>query len=214
MKRRLFIPGVLSVVALVGFGVAPLRSRARDSTTRVPVHMVVTVEAKHGTDVPVVTAEDVMVFQGKDRDPVTGWVPLQGDRAGLELFLLVDDAINTGLGAQLEDLRGFIMSQPPTTAIGVGYMRDGTVDILQNLTNDHMLAANAVRLPMGVSGAIGSPYLSIVDLIKRWPEGAVRREMLVVSDGIDRFGGTGPANPYVDTAIERAQRAGIIIYAI
>jgi hypothetical protein len=37
---------------------------------------------------------------------------------------------------------------------------------------------------------------------------------LVVSDEIDRFGGVGPANPYVDTAIEQAQRAGIIIYAI
>jgi len=29
-----------------------------------------------------------------------------------------------------------------------------------------------------------------------------------------RFGGVGPTNPYVDTAIEQAQRAGVIIYAI
>jgi hypothetical protein len=54
----------------------------------------------------------------------------------------------------------------------------------------------------------------VVDLIKRWPEGAVRREMLMVSDGIDRFGGGGPSNPYVDSAIEEAQRAGVIIYSI
>ena len=118
------------------------------------------------------------------------------------------------LGPQLDDLGRFINSQPDTTMIGVAYMRDGTADIAQNLTSEHAQAAKALRLPLGTVGAMASPYLSIGDLIKRWPEGKVRREMLVVSDGIDRFGGVGPANPYVDTAIERAQRAGIIIHAI
>jgi hypothetical protein len=128
--------------------------------------------------------------------------------------LLVDDVANTSLGSQLDDLRSFILSQPPTTAFGVGYMRDGTVDIVQNLTDDHTLAARALRLPLGITGAMASPYLSLGDLIKRWPESPVRREILMVTDGIDRFGGVGPANPYVDTAVEQAERAGIIMYAI
>jgi hypothetical protein len=146
---------------------------------------------------------------------VTDFLPLQGDHAGLEFFVLLDDAsLPTSLGPQLEDLRRFVSSQPETTAIGIGYMRDGTVDIVQNLTTDHAQAAKSLRLPLGNAGAMASPYLSIGDLIKRWPESKVRREMLVVSDGIDRFGGVGPANPYVDTAIEQAQRAGIILYAI
>ena len=34
------------------------------------------------------------------------------------------------------------------------------------------------------------------------------------SDGIDRYYGSGPSDPYVDTAIEQAQRAGITIYSI
>jgi hypothetical protein len=38
--------------------------------------------------------------------------------------------------------------------------------------------------------------------------------MIVVSDGIDRLGGTGLGNPYVDEAIAEAQRAGVIIYSI
>ncbi len=54
----------------------------------------------------------------------------------------------------------------------------------------------------------------MVDLIKRSPEGSVRREILMISDGIDRFAGSGPNNPYVDSAIEEAQRAGIIICSI
>src|SRR5262249_19682258 len=60
------------------------------------------------------------------------------------------------------------------------------------------------------------PYLSLVDLLKRWPhgEGPMRREILMISDGVDRVYGNGPANPYVDTAIEEAQRTGVIVYSI
>jgi hypothetical protein len=216
MRKRHFILGLLSAVAALAVGSSPANSREPASPVTVPAHMVVTVEAKHGTEVPVVRREEVMVYQGHDRNraEVTGWLPLQGDHAGLEMFVLLDDASNVDIGPQLEDLRRFIASQPTTTSIGVGYMRDGAVDIAQNLTTEYAQAAKAVRLPLGNIGALASPYLSIVDLIKRWPESHVRREILLLSDGIDRFGGVGPGNPYVDSAIERAQRAGVIIYSI
>jgi hypothetical protein len=178
------------------------------------VHVVVTVEARHGTNIPVINRDDVMVYQGHDRDQVTGWLPLQGDHAGLQLFLLIDDAASNSLNSQLQDLREFINSQPATTAVGVGYMRDGTVEIAQNPTTDHAQAAKSLRLPMGDPGASPSPYFSVTDLIKRWPETPARREILMISDGIDRFYGGGPSDPYVDAAIEQAQRAGIIIYSI
>lgn len=213
MRNRYFAFAVVFVLAALAFSSHTVESRVPAAST-VPVQMVVTAEARHGTDVPVIKREDVTVNQGRERVQVTDWVPLEGEHAALQLFVLVDDASGATLGAQLEDLRRFILSQPPSTAIGVGYMRDGTVDILQNLTGDHALAAKALRLPLGTAGALASPYLSIGDLIKRWPESPVRREILMVSDGIDRFGGVGPANPYVDTAIEQAQRAGVIIYAI
>jgi len=213
MRNRYFAFAVVFVLAALAFSSHTVESRVPAAST-VPVHMVVTAEARHGTDVPVITREDVTVNQGRERVQVTDWVPLEGEHAALQLFVLMDDASGATLGAQLEDLRRFILSQPPSTAIGVGYMRDGTVDILQNLSGDHALAAKALRLPLGTAGALASPYLSIGDLIKRWPESPVRREILMVSDGIDRFGGVGPANPYVDTAIEQAQRAGVIIYAI
>ena len=97
--------------------VRPIAAQEAASSSGVPVHMVVTVEARHGTNVPVINREDVMVYQGHDRDKVTDWVPLQGDHAGLELFVLIDDASNTSLGSQLEDLRQFINAQPATTKI-------------------------------------------------------------------------------------------------
>jgi hypothetical protein len=207
----------LRLVLVPAAGLAlSLALRAQEGApTGVPAHLVVTVEARHGKDVPVIHREDVMAYQGKERGTVTDWLPLQGDHAGLEFFVLLDDASSTSLGSQLEDIRQFIFGQPATTSIGVGYMRDGTVDIVQNLTTDHAAAAKSLRLPFGSTGAISSPYFSVVDLLKRWPEGAVRREILMVSDGIDRYGGGGPAeDPYVNSAIEAAQKAGVIVFTI
>src|SRR6202045_3907419 len=211
MIRRFAFAALVIASAVLTLGSLCVRSQEAEM---VPVHMVVTVEARHGGQVPVVRHEDVTVYQGRNRAQVTDWVPLQGERAGLQLFVLLDDSLDTSIGSQLEDLRQFILSQPPTTLVAVGYMRDGTVDTTQNFTDDHVQAAKALRLPLGNVGAFASPWLSIGDLIGRWPETPVRREILVVSDGIDRFGGVGPANPYVDTCIEQAQKAGIIIYAI
>jgi hypothetical protein len=206
----------LEVLLVIGSIVAApgMLAGQQPSATGTPVHMVVTAEARHGTDVPVIQREDVMVFQGRDRVKTADWIPLQGDHAALELFLLLDDASDTNLGSQLDYLRQFINSQPATTMIGVGYMRNGTVEIAQNLTADHSLAAKSLRLPLGMAGVNASPYFSVSDLIKRWPEAPVRREILMVSDGIDRYGPGGASDPYVDEAVQQAQRAGIVIFSI
>jgi hypothetical protein len=228
MKVNKFMFGSVLAIAMLMMCSRPVLSRGPSTTTTVPAEMVVTVEATHGTEVPAVSREDVVVFQGRERDEVKDWIPLQGENSRLELFLLLDDASQTSLGSRLEDLRQFINSQPPTTALGLGYMRNGVVDFVEPFTTDHAKVANSLRLPIGNVGAMANPYLSIVDVIKqwptnppgqqalmnRWPDVPVRHEILVVSDGIDRMGGTGLANPYVDEAIVEAQHAGVIIYAI
>jgi hypothetical protein len=228
MRRHSFIPAVLLALAVLLLGTRPAHPGAPRATTTVPVQMVVTVGANHGKDVPAVSREDVQVYQGHDRDEVKDWIPLQGDNAKLELFILLDDATRADLGAQLEDLRRFVLEQPPTTEIGLGYMRNGVVDVAHRFTTDHAKVAETIRIPLGEAGAMASPYLSIVDSIKRWPTDSIghqvlmnrwpdipiRHEILVISDGIDRFGGTGIGNPYVDAAIVEAQRAGVIVYAM
>jgi hypothetical protein len=177
----------------------------------VPVQMVVTVEARHGDAVPALKREDFAVAQPKESFQVTDAVPLVGNNAALELYLLIDDASSFRLGSQLDDIRHFIEAQPPSTAIGVGYMQYGTVQTVEALTRDHARAAKTLRLPMGVAS---SPYLSLNDLIKRWPKSAARREVIMVTSGADPLGGNGSIDPYLDTAIAAAQRAGVIVSAI
>jgi hypothetical protein len=181
-----------------------------------PAKMIVTANVEKGKRVPDIQKEDVSVKKGKDPLQVTEWVAAQGDRAGLELFILIDDASTSNLGVQLEDLRKFINAQPATTSVGVGYARNATVEIRQNFTTDHAQAAKALRLPLGSAGSYGSAYLSAIDLMKRWPETANRREILLVADGIDRAHRSRNAlfNPDVDTAAAVAQRTGTIVHSI
>jgi len=193
----------------------PALSQPASTSGGVPVNMVVTVEARHGGHPGPVTQQDVMVFEGKTRDQVTSWVPAQGEHAQLDLFILLDDSAGLSLGSQLGDIREFINSQSGTTRIGVAYMQNGSAQIVQNLTEDHAQAAKSLRLPLGVAGVNASPYFALSDLVKRWPNSGPRREVVMVSDGIDRYyGGADLQDPYVATAIDDAQRAGIVVYAI
>jgi hypothetical protein len=180
-----------------------------------PVRVVVTAEPQHGSNPPVINRDDVMVFEGKDRDTVTDWVPAQAEQGALEYFVLIDDGANPSLGTQLEDIRKFIDAQPPSTATGIAYMQNGIARVEQRPTNDHALAEKALRLPLGVRGVNASPYISLSDLIKHWPPSNARHEVLMVSDGIDYLYGYGDfQDPYLDAAISEAQRTGVLVSAI
>jgi len=199
--------------AVFAMGGTLLLAREDVPSPAVPIQLTVTVEARHGKEVPVLKQGDVMVFQKNERLRVTDLIPCQGERAALELFILIDDASGMSLASQFNDLRQFIETQPAATSIGIGYMRNGTVEVVQNLSPDHPKAAKALRLPLGYPGVMPSPFLALSDLIKRWPASPARHEVLLVTSGIDPLGG-GIANPYLDAAIEHAQRAGIVVYSI
>lgn len=199
------------IAAAILMGGVLLLARDDASSSAVPVKTLVTVEALHGKDVPVINREDVMVHQGPNRLRVTDWVPAQTRDVGVDLFLLIDEACGTELGSYLEDLRDFINAQPATTRIGVGYLSN-RAEIRQHITADHAQAAKAVRIPIGIVGA--SPYISLSDLIKQWPEDRQVREVLLVSNGNEPSEGWFLSSPFVDAAIKDAQRAGIVVDTI
>jgi hypothetical protein len=185
------------------------------NTNGTPVHMIVTVEPRKGSEVQVVNREDVLVFEKKNRDQVTGWIPAQGDHAGLEFFVLIDDGSSPALGTQLGDIKNFIAELPTTARVGVAYMQNGTARIAQDLTSDHDLAAKAIRLPLGYFSANAGPYFSLSDLVKRWPPDDNRHEVIMITSGADPYYGNGDTqDPYLMAAIHDCQRAGVIVSAI
>ncbi len=199
---------------LIGFswGISSWSAQQSASGT-VPVSTIVSVEARHGKDIPFVNREDVRVFEGRNRLQVTDWIPLQGDQSSFELFVLIDDASNTNLASQFEDMRHFMNAQPPATAIAVGYIQNGTVRVVQNFTKDHAAAGKALRFPLGFGAGGSSPYLSVTDAIKRWPGSPARHEILLISNGMDPLQ-PGTTDSYLDQAVSQAQRTGTQISAI
>jgi len=210
---------IQSVIAMAAIAAALPLHAVEPTKATVPVTMTVTANVANNKRMPEISQQDVVVTQGKERLKVRGWVPAQGQYAGLDLFILIDDASDPNLGMHLDDLKTFINAQPSTTLVGVGYMRNATVQIVQDLTTDHAAAAKALRLPLGSGGAYASPYLSVIDLMKRWPSADRRREILMVTDGIDRARRTLPGrglriNTDVDSASDVAMRTGTIIHTI
>ena len=237
--------GLLSVCCILALSARIGHSQGKAVPSTVQVHMVITDQAfNDNSEVPVLRQDNVQVRVGKDAVKVEHLIPAQGDSAALQLFVLIDDTCETtALGNNLNDLRDFINTQPSSTMVGVAYLSNATIQVAQNLTPDHAAAAKALRLPRGSSSAMDSPYLSLISLVKSWPQQKVRRQVLMISDGIDRLrgentGSTGafgpspraarggrPAAPAprttmptvssdADTASTASQRYGVVVHSI
>jgi hypothetical protein len=233
MKNSKVVFGLL--ISFFGLILAPPMARSQEKTAlgAVQVHVVITNEAVRGEgDAPALEAGDVKVTQGKTPLPVKQLIRAQGDNAALQLCILIDDTLGSGIGNILDDVRDFINAQPASTVIAVGYMSNATVNTVQNFTADHALAAKAVRIPRGTLSTMDSPYLSLISLVKGWPQQNVRREVVMVTDGIDRLRGNQPAasrlgpnfgpvyhsmpimSPDVSSASEISQRYNVIVYSL
>ena len=179
----------------------------------VSVTTVVTVLGPKFTPPPAISKDDLTVYEGKQKRDINSWVPAQGDKAALELAIVIDDADSSDLGIQFNDITSFIKSLPKTTGVAIFYASNGTVQAASQFNTDHDAVVKALRMPFGRGAAYSSIYLSLMDLISRWPVTGARREILLLSDGIDRFRGD-PFSPDVPAAVEKAQKAGIIIHTL
>ena len=193
MKNRKVLLGLLGTMCTLAIGSQIASAQEKTAASTAEVHVVITDMAlQSDSELPRLRQGEVMVKQGKTSLQVTQLIPAQGDNAALQLMILIDDTLNSAVGGNLNDLKEFIKAQPPSTVIGVGYMSNAGVNIVQNFTADHELAVKAVRLPRGAFSTMDSPYLSLISLVKGWSQQKVRREVLMLSDGIDRLRGETP----------------------
>jgi hypothetical protein len=225
--------GIFILLSSLTVATHSMSSQEKASPATVQVHAVITVEAQRDEgEVPSLQQGDVKVKQGKNFLNVTQLIPARGENDALQTFILIDDTLDSRIGNNLNDLRDFINAQSASTVIGIGYMSNATVNVVQNFTPDHALAAKAVRLPIGKLSTMDSPYLSLISLVKGWNQQKVRREVLMVTDGIDRLRGEQPSvsrlgpsfgtvyhsmptmSPDVNSASEISQRYNVIVYSI
>ena len=184
----------------------------------VQTQTVVTVIPKSGDQILTIPENQVQANVGGKNARITNWTPLRGEQSGLQIVVLIDGSARSGLSLQYKDLQSFVKTLPDGAQVGVAYMQNGRAVMAQNITPDRNLAANAFRLTTGIPGGSASPYFCLSDLVKNWPSGNTtdRREVLMITDGVDLYYGRSydPNDPYVQTAITDAQKAGIIVHSI
>jgi VWFA-related protein len=211
MMKKISLSRLALIVGLLGlaFGPSVTSALAAEPGT---VNLTVTAVGKKDTSAPIVNKDDVRLFLNKERTQIADWK--HGEK--LYLAVVIDDSLESSIANQWGDLKEFLNAQPNTTYVSVSYARNGGVQLAQDFTNNHELAAKALRLPLGNGGAFTSPYLAILDLMKRWPSSPDRRSILLISSGIDYFrgGGFGPKSPDLDSTIERAQKQNINVWTI
>jgi hypothetical protein len=195
METLKAVLGFLGAILGLTCGALLIDAQEKTASSTVQVHMVITSEGlSDNAELGILRPENIQVKQGKDILKVTSLIPARGDNAALQLFILIDDTCDSGIGNNLNDLRDFINAQAPATVVGVAYMSNAAIQIAQNFTADHAAAAKAVRLPRGTLSSMDSPYLSLISLVQSWPEQNVRREVLMITDGIDRLRGESPSS--------------------
>jgi hypothetical protein len=191
----------------------PLLSWAQNgSQPGIPVHMVVTIGHHYGHEPPVLTPNDLTITEHYASLAVNNVIPLRGNHAALDLFLLVDHCSNCELGSKFQELSHFIAAQPATTAIGVAYIQSGRLQIGQNPTTDHDRALKALKTPEGSKPA--SPFPALAELIRTWPPTTMPRAVLMISNGINPAAGDEIQDPTAEAALDVAQRAGVTVYVI
>jgi|SRR5882672_2900011 len=204
---------VLSAVPLfVGFSVFQISAAAALPAPAESGATTITVTAVAKKDAPPAIGKGDMQFTlGKERKQIAQWTKAEK----LYLAILIDDSLDSEVASQWNELKQFINAQPATTHIAVGYASNATVRVAQDFTTDHELATKALRIPFGSAAAESSPYLSVIDWMKRWPANGDRRSLLLISSGIDYFRGNfGPIYPDVDTAISIAEKGNINLWNI
>lgn len=179
----------------------------------VTARMVVTMGHHYGHEPPVLTQNDLSVVTPEyEKLAVTSLAPLRGDKAALEIYVLVDNCSSCEAGTKFQELSRFISSQASTTAVGIGYINSGKLSIALAPTLDRELAVKSLSTPAGSKPA--SPYDALKDLVSQWRKTDARRVVLMVTNGINPSAPPKTEDPSAEAAIAAAQRAGVTVYAI
>jgi len=206
--KKLLICAALALVA------APMV--AQEIPTEGPVPTTATISARSKNAVPLDASQLKLQVNGHEV-PINSVTPVAPVRA--EIAILIDDGLRGSFGLQIKDLQNFIDQLPAGTPVFVGYMQNGGVVTAQPFTQDHMAAIKAIRIPMSAAGISASPYFCLSEFVKHWPsDHHASRFVLMLTNGVDPYNGRpsimNQDSPYVKSAQEDAERAGVAVYSI
>ena len=203
------------LISAIGLALVVAAAAAQAPKPPAAATLLITAEPRSAQPASALNADMIQVFQSGSAVRVLGLKPFASGQ-GLQLMILIDDAANPVVATQFSELRSFIEGLPSGAEAGVGYMRSGDVQVAAPISPDLARAAAALHQPLGQLGLSPSPYEAVARLAKSWPSKApaARREILMISPGIELVGQPGPADPIMANAIAALQQAGIPVFAL
>ncbi len=205
---------VAGLVAAMACAALPMVAQELPAEGPVPTTALITLEAKKG-----VTPDPSMLKLQVNRhdSPITAVTPVTP--AAAQVAILIDDGLRFSFSNQIDEFAKFVNGLPPGTKVMVGYMQNGTVRSEGGFSTDHEAVAAQLRITSSVPGINASPYFCLSEFVKHWPSNEPgARFVLMITNGIDPYNGRPSVmnqdSPYVQTAQEDAERAGVAVYSI
>jgi hypothetical protein len=173
---------------------------------------------------PPLTKTDVGEIKlGGKTVEMTDFQPVLKGPHVLQLMVILDSEEMLGAAGQFDEIKKFFADMPPNVEIGVGWLLQGNVKVVQPFTTDRDLAGKALIAKAREEAANpkndnGNPYQCLRNLAAHWPDGdpGKLRAVLMFTDGITRGNGQAQANdqlnPDVAGASQLLERAGIVPY--
>jgi hypothetical protein len=158
--------------------------------------------------------------------PIISVDPLLKGPHTLQIMVLFDSMQSIGGKGQFDSIRKFMDTMPSNVEIGVGWMLQSKVKVVQGFTTDRKLVESDTVLkqktmaeaanPQNINGNI---YSCLRDLTSHWPGGndpKKLRAVLMFSDGLissnAQAQGDDQLNPDVDGASRILQQYGVLPY--
>lgn len=219
MKRRFILAILISAApSLFAFCGANGAAQSSPSAAAHTAQVIITATASHGA-VPNLTREDVSVREDRKTCAVISLAALNTPDSSMQLVIFIDSSSTHQIGSQFDEISRFLESLPQTAEVALAYALNGAARIEQPFTTDRAAIRKALHLPIGPASGNTSIYAALSDLVSKWPSAAQgRREVLLISNGVDiTYGpfGTQPyQNPSLQSAIRDAQQKHVIVFSI
>lgn len=202
---------------------------APDTLAQTPTTIVmraIPVRAKRGdnsTPLPPLTPADVAQIKiGGKVAPVISFTPLLNGPHVLQLMVLLDSEQMLGANGQFDDLETFLHSMPSNVEIGLGWLLQGQVKVVQEFTMDRgavykQLIPQTREEAANPKNDNGNPYACLRYLASHWPDAdpAKLRAVLMFTDGIIRSNsepGGDMINSDASDAALKLERDSIVPY--
>lgn len=209
------MPTLRTTLALAALLAAPIVVHAQQEEGPLPTSALIHVESKGNG---ALDASMLRLEVNGQQIPIDSVTPVAPQTA--EVAILIDEGLRRNASLQMDDLKKFVLGLPPGVRVMIGYMNEGTVrSESRTFSADHAEIANQFRVTNSIPGVSASPYFCLSDFVKNWPSNVrANRFVLFITDGVDPYNGStsimNQDSPYVQTAQEDAQRAGVAVYTL